>query len=277
MIFAFVAMFTVDVVNTRFFMSAKLFILKRWLRLLCFGMAFGAIYIAVLQQHNKAQMLLCGFLSLIFLETLFYWISICIASIAEKRFPHYFEEIENAWKSDKHSIVIKNKIQESGFKKSASIITKIEGETVSYKTCFDSEDKKIRLSVDFIKYASSWIISSTAYSETSDGRIYYTEASPLPYGLLYPPNFTSKRYPVLENPLVLLKKHKTRISKEVLSEIKDSPIISLKKYKESAEIENKQYGYVNKNPYAKEYFTKEGKIQIWKDMILVNYFPFLIS
>ncbi len=273
----FAAMIAVDFLNARFFASPKLFLLKRWLRCVFFSIAIGLLLSALLPEKPVNYMLFCGLLIYIFFETLLYWININAASVSECARPRQYESIDNAWRPERRFIKLKEKIFSLGFTQEAAMVSKIDGTPVIYQTCFDSSDRKTRLSVAFILHGGVWITASSAYSKTDNGDILYTEAIPLAFGLRYPKKFKVSRFPMIENPLKIVKIHTKRVKarKDSMSEILSDPMEDSADTMHEIEEYNRKIGLVSADINSDEYFTEEGKYNIWKDMILINYFPFM--
>lgn len=267
---------TLALLNKRAIPSAKIALLNRWVRCGIFTLAIAILLSNFLLGHPFwalcAMACLCFFLA----ETLIYWIMIKAINHSELIKHRFYSDCENAWRPEPELLKLKRKLESLSFRKIGSLRCEFDKIDLALMTVFSSPEQKIRLCIVFSPYGNIWRCSSCAISKTASGKIIYTEASQIPFGLIYPENFDAQRHLLTSNPLHLLKIHQNRINKESdLQELTSPPREFTNTIAKEIESYNKMRGLLNTNEEEDGYLTLDGRSLVWRDMIKINYFPFI--
>lgn len=271
----------VGVINRRPMPLPILSFFGRWLRCAFFSMVIAILIQSIVPNRPYLLLCACGILIYFLAETFLYWIQISLMNSSDLADCRRYVECDNAWRPEKTLIKLKNKIEARGLKKRASFKCSFEEFDLVYATLFESQDSTLRLTIAFVPYADIWRCAVSVSSISADGKILYTESSLIPFGLLYPPNYSVQRIPLLANPIALLNCHLERFKTQNFTPVpfSDSPIEFLNGQNFEIEKYNRSIGLLSKrdDPENDAYLTPQGKYLVWLDMIKLNYFPFLIS
>lgn len=278
----FGAMIFVGWVNSNWFLSTNLLLLKRWLNAAFFSFA-GAVFLqSTMPDRPLIVLVLCSALIYFLFVTAFFWFQISAENTdTNVDFLSKFEPADYAWSALKKDIDLKNKIEELGFKKSGSfkMLLDEEIEFYLYVTTFDSADSLTRLYFTFPFGAASFMMCS-AKTVLDNGKEIITSAHCLPDTCLaVPEKFEQENHPMLTNPLKLLKIHQRRLLSYKARPVKTSktPLADLNDSKSEELSACIKKGYINPSELWEEegVFSAEGKYRMWLDIIKTSYFPFL--
>ncbi len=120
---------------------------------------------------------------------------------------------------------------------------------------------------------------SSVESVTRNGKRILTQSRCVPSGVVRSNNCDIRFVALESNPLKLLAIHKKRIEpiKSELVTLPDDPLADLNNSIDSDIAENQKQGRINPVGLwnSEGVFTDEGKYLFWKDLIIVNYLPFI--
>jgi|GEM_PF-3181626 len=273
----FAASLCVSYANAKFFVSPRLFVISRILRLLAGGLAIGWFLRMLAVPDGQILMLAAGgCLIYLLFESALYWLELKSANLDRPSLFARFAEVPSAWSPEARFLKLKREIEKEGFSKcgaSAAVL----GDGVSIlSTGFISQDRKTLLNVSFLPFAAAaYAVASSAVSFARDGgEVYYTDGVFMPFGLSFPPNYKVRRLPLGgANPLKLLRKHAKLVKGAALAEISETPLEIQNKIYADIEAQASADGLLNAPSDRDEYgvLSSEGLYRVWKSIFTLNY------
>lgn len=276
----FGAMIFVGGVNARWFGSAKLVLLRRWIRAACFSLAVFVCMRHMLDDRPVWVLASSSVLVFLMLESAFYWAGISLENTDEdiEMFPK-FEPAESAWSSLKRHAKLRERILSAGFSESGKFKLPVDDELgVSvFATTFDSADGFSRMCVMFPFGETSFAMASVK-SRLADGRVILTESRFIPNGLDYPENYDVRNYPLDSNPLSVYARHLEHLAACGSSAVAlaEAPLADLNGTIDAEVSANIKSGLINPPSDWEEYgvYSDEGKYRIWISTMKMSYIPF---
>lgn len=277
----FGAMIFVGGVNARWFGSAKLVLLRRWIRAACLSLSLYVCLRHFLDDRPVWVLAACSVLVFLLLESAFYWAGISLENVDEDidMFPK-FEPAESAWSSLERHAKLRGRILAAGFSESGKFKLPVDDELgVSvFATTFDSADGLSRMCVMFPFGETSFVMASVK-SRLADGRVVLTESRFIPNGLDYPENYDVRNYPLASNPLTVYARHLKRLAicGSSAVAVSEAPLADLNGTIDAEVSANIKSGLINPPSDWEEdgVYTDEGKYRIWVSTMKTAYIPFV--
>ncbi|WYJ06949.1 hypothetical protein P3B99_006980 [Opitutia bacterium KCR 482] len=277
----FGAMIFVGGVNARWFGSAKLVLLRRWIRAACFSLAVFVCLRHFLDDRPVWVLGASSVLLFLLLESAFYWAGISLENTDEdiEMFPK-FEPTESAWSTLERHAKLRGRILAAGFCESGKFKLPVDDELgVSvFATTFDSADGLSRMCVMFPFGGTSFAMASVK-SRLADGRVMLTESRFIPNGLDYPENYDARNFPLDSNPLSVYARHLKRLAACGSSAVavSEDPLADLNGTIDAELAANIKSGLINLPSAWDEdgVYTDEGKYRIWISTMKMSYIPFV--
>jgi len=258
--------------NSRLFDSQILWTIRRWIRA---GFVSVSIFIlvSILFEKNSYFTLALSLLIYFFAESLILWIKVCKYS-SENIIPFAdFKEVPNAWRSDRKSLVLKNKIEKLNFKKQSSFHNE---KAQQYLTVFFSEENKIFLLVSFTKKIASIDSFFAFVSQEKSGSFFITNNSSSSFAFVLPKSVKIKYVPFRRSICKLLESHNRFLEKHDFKNAiaQNLDAFTLQKISDIIYKENILKNIMHNKSSAESYglLTTEGKYRFWKKTFFANYF-----
>ncbi len=267
--------------NRRAIPSAWLSFIGRWIRCAFFSLAIFVLLRHILPDRHGALLLIGSVVVYFFALSVLYWIQLSVFNMADFSEGRRYVKCDSAWRPEPPLLKLKRILQERGFSQIGAFKASCDNFDMVYATVFQNVGACVRLVVAFVPYGDIWRCVSSAESILENGKTIYTEASQLPFGLEYPDNYDAKKVVLKSNPLSLLDMHLARLDsaesvpvpfESGAEEFINGQNLKIEKY-------NRKLGLINPPDMEEEYgyLSQDGKYRVWVEMVLVNYFPFLLK
>ena len=281
------AMIFVAKINDKYFASFRLRYVCRLLKISVYSLAGGVALNFFFPDHSLPLRITMAFLIFFLLQTLIYWIFICIeyndTSSSELFFK--FKKSDVSWSDQKEHIEIKKALETLGFKQSGVFESEkrgnIEDEVIAdtiYLFSFDSSDLLTRIFITFLPMGETLYMMSSVESLSECNTKIITESGCVFTGLLNPSDYDVKQIDFEGHPLKILKTHQLRIAKKSvkIKRLADDILTSINQSVNDSIQANIDAGIVNPLRCWSDngVLTSDGKYRLWLAMIRLYYFPF---
>lgn len=278
----FAAMFVLGVINKSHMQSTAIHTIWSWLRCAFFSLAMALILTRCSAKFDNATIAFSvGILIYFAGETLIYWLKIAAINFSEIPLFGKYSNTSSSWLAEKKFLEMKRKIERAGFVKSGSFKKNISDDLYLMLTTFDSRDGKTRINFTFAPHTGMWRAGYYFISISEDKKTFVTVSDCAPSGFVYPKNYIVKRFPLVSNPEKLFRIHMkilARAKKKIASPM-PPPLEFLNSFVTEMERANRAAGCLSK-PEDEEFdgkFSYDCRCRIWIDMLMLNYFPFLVK
>jgi len=254
-------------------------LIVRWIRFFFIGIyAAIAFKLTVFTGVPFWRLFVMGLLAWAFIDTGYLWIYILAWDKSELPLFPAIREVEKVdWPANTRFFLIKDWIRENNYSEIGCFHYLYEDEVLQQLVVYESPDKTVRLQVIIVTDVTGVILDQVVFSSvTEDGRVIITDNVFMPFGGVYPENWSVRRFPPVRKIQSIAKYHQNSVSA--------GGSICCVKYEEDAkawiqdmqntlERENIEAGILNyrrdRNEFGK--MTGEGRYRIWKELLILNY------
>jgi len=255
-----------------------LILINRWVRWLLFG--FGIAYLAREWELSGRPFwaLAPSFLLLwILVESVYTWLAVKALSLSEMPvYPNYRETSDEvSWPVLPYFVGVKEEIRRLGFSREANLSADLGGSLRMRSLLYFSEDRKTRLQVVFAPRANGCPALFLIFSGQNEEKRWVTDNVWLPFGGVFPGNWTVSRYPFLHRAERLYRKHSQNLASWNAEPLPfgEEAVETLNAEQDELDRVSTDEGLLFPRGQRPECgkLTGDGKYRIWKQILLLNY------
>ena len=253
--------------------------LVRWTRLMVTALFCGLLFKAsILPSVPYWRLCLIGLLLWCLIESLYIWFYIVTWDRSElPLFPKIKSVDRVDWPANKRFFMIRDWIRQNNYEEIGAFRYFFQDVVMQHSVVYQSPDRTIRMQVLIVPDSTGVILDQVVfYSQNANDKVFITDNIFMPFGGVYPEDWSVNRYASVRKVEGLVKRHINVLSHagETCIQIDSDPLAWVEETQHRLEKLNIEHGLLNSLADREEFgkLTGEGRYRIWKELLLLNYF-----
>jgi len=258
--------------------SFRLVLVNRWVRWLLFG--FGIAFLAREWEISVRPYwaLAPGFLLIwILIESVYTWLAVKALSLSDMPiYPRYRPSLDEvAWPVLPYFVRAKEEIRELGLSLDSSLSAELGNGLSLRSMLYFSEDRTTRLQVIFTPRASGSPALFLVFSSHAGDQRWVTDNVWLPFGGLFPDDWSVSRHPFQQSTKGLFARHVANLKRWNAEPMPfgGEAVEQLNEEQERLDLASTAGGILFPKRERPEFgkLTGDGRYRVWKQILLLNY------